>query len=999
MSVSKRWLSACITRILHHGTSGLVSGIALGLPFAAQAECDLTAPTSGQTVTCTAAAPNPSTTAIAAAGSTGVIVNVASGAALDIATGPAVQLGDQGRVNNDGSLLAQGGAGVLFTGSLGSTLINRGNITGAGIGVGFGTGNDRMEMLAGRIVGAVTQGDGDDVLLLEGGQLNAVDQGAGADRMTVNGGGVTGTVQQGGGVDDFVMSGGEVGALLQGDNLDTFRMSGGRIVGAFEDGDYAEMTGGRIGRVNMKLDDNTFDMSGGTIDGNLVTGFGNDTIRLSDGYIGGNISVSGGNDNVSVSGGIVRGEVRISSGDDTFSWNGGGVIYGAIDLGDGTDSATLASLNRSHLGATPGILGGLGSDTLNFDNVSTDGIARFQQWETVNARDDTELTFDGDLVLGDSGSGTGSLMVDPTSTLFAGNGANASIRAFDAGQLATVLNGGRIDLTNGSSGATDRFTIAGNYIGNNAAVYLQTVLGDDSSASDRLVISGGNASGGTGLGIVNLGGMGGATVLDGILVVEAVNGATSTGNAFALTVPVAAGAFEYFLFKGGVSAGTAENWYLRSALAVAPEPPAPAPAPDPLEPTPTMPPPAPPEPPATPPPVLPPPPSLETPDDPDPEVPPAPPPAPPSEPPPAEPPSPPPAEPPLAMDPAPVPSQSTAPSPPTPGAIAATANDQGVIPLYRVETPTYAVVPPVVHQLSLASLGTFHERQGEQMLLQGDGAARAAWVRAIGQDTEQHWRGTVAPVFDGSITGLQIGVDIYAHEGDNRRDHFGLFLGRTRADGDVRGFALGWNNLAVGKTELDDDHLGLYWSRIGEQGGYLDAVLLGSRYDGKSTSSRGLGIDLKGDGLTVSLEIGRPVRWREGGRWALEPQAQVVWQRVSFDRQQDAFADVAFDSDNALTGRVGMRLSADYATARGSWQPYLKLNYWRGFGGQDEVRFDADRIVTQQKYNAVEFGAGLVAKFNEHASLYLAVDYTSDTGDEGLDRETVEGNLGLRVAW
>lgn len=1130
MSVSKRRLSACIARVLHHRKICLAGGIALGLPFAVRAECNLTAPTSGQTVTCTSAAPNPSNTGIVAvAGSTGVAVDIADGAALDIAAGPGVQIRDQSRVdnagsitlgagntldaifaeggsntvlntgviatagdtadgiqtsgsgndltngaggtiatsganangllslggsdnslsnagsitvtgagsagirisggsgntannlaggsilsqsgpgiamqdggtvNNDGSIVAQGGAGVLFSGTAGGTLINRGSIAGSGAGVSFGAGSDRLEMLAGQITGAVTQGAGDDVLLLEDGQLDSVGQGDGADRMSVDGGSVAGTVQQGSGTDDFAMTGGEIGALLQGDNLDMFRMGGGRIVGAFEDGDYAEMTGGRIGRVNMKLDDNTFDMSGGTIDGNLVAGFGNDTIRLSEGYIGGNISVSGGNDSVSVSGGTVRGEVRISTGDDAFDWNGG-VIHGAIDLGDGADTATLASLNQSHLGATPLITGGVGNDTLTFDNVSTDGVARFQHWEAVNARDDTELTFDGDLVLGDAGSGTGSLTVDASSTLFAGNGVDASILAFGAGQLATVFNAGRIDLTNGASGATDRFTITGDYIGDNAAVYLQTVLGDDNSASDRLVISAGNASGSTGLGIVNLGGTGGSTVLDGILVVEAIDGATSIDSAFALIAPVAAGAFEYFLFKGGVTAGTTENWYLRSTLVVAPTPPAPAPAPAPLETAPPAPPPEPPEPPAPPPPELPPPPSPDVPDDPDPEVPPVPPPAPPPEPPPAEPPSPPPPEPPIPTNPAPVPVPSTVPpAPPTPGAIAATPDDRGVIPLYRVEAPTYAVVPPVVHQLSLASLGTFHERQGEQALLEGSGIMRAAWGRVVGQNTEQHWRGAVDPVFDGSITGLQAGVDIHTRESDDgRRDHFGLFLGRTRADGDVRGFALGWNNLVVGKTELDDDHLGLYWSRVGEQGGYLDAVLLGSRYDGRSRSSRGLGIDLEGDGLTASLEIGRPIRWRDDRRWSLEPQAQIVWQHVSFDEQQDGFANVAFDSDDAITGRIGMRFSVDFATARGLWQPYLKLNYWHGFGGQDEVRFDADRIVTEQKYNAIEFGGGVVAKFNGHTSLYLTADYTTDTGDAGLDRETVEGNLGLRIAW
>ena len=44
-------------------------------------------------------------------------------------------------------------------------------------------------------------------------------------------------------------------------------------------------------------------------------------------------------------------------------------------------------------------------------------------------------------------------------------------------------------------------------------------LGDDSSPSDTLVISHGEASGFTGLGIINAGGAGGATLDDGIMVV------------------------------------------------------------------------------------------------------------------------------------------------------------------------------------------------------------------------------------------------------------------------------------------------------------------------------------------------------------------------------------------------------------------------------------------------------------------------------------------------
>ena len=316
-----------------------------------------------------------------------------------------------------------------------------------------------------------------------------------------------------------------------------------------------------------------------------------------------------------------------------------------------------------------------------------------------------------------------------------------------------------------------------------------------------------------------------------------------------------------------------------------------------------------------------------------------------------------------------------------------------MIPLYRIETPTYAVVPPAIHELGLATLGTFHERQGEQSLLQGDGALPAGWARVIGQNSELSWAGTVSPTFDGSLWGVQVGADVFARESGGHRDHVGVFIGRTRMDGDVRGFALGWNNLTVGEVELDDTHLGIYWTHIAPSGAYLDGVILGSRFDGDATSDRGLGVDIDGDGTMFSIEGGYP--FALGTDWSLEPQTQIVWQQLSFDDKQDRFSTVAFDADDAVTGRIGLRLLRNASSSR--WQPYLKANVWHGFSGTDRVRFGPDVVDSEQEYSAFEFGGGLVARFSDKLSFYVSGDYTIDTGDE--DRKTFEGNLGMRVTW
>ncbi|MBA8878950.1 autotransporter outer membrane beta-barrel domain-containing protein [Phyllobacterium myrsinacearum] len=856
------------------------------------------------------------------------------------------------------------------------------------------SGNNTLTFPAagtGQINGNVTFGAGTDRILMDSGTITGnVDQGDGRDSLEINAGQIVGNVQQGSGIDDFKMTGGTINALNQGDGLDTFSMSGGHIVDFFDDGDYGVMTGGRIGRVNMKLDDNYFNMSGGTIDRNLVTGLGRDTIIISGGTIGGNISTSSGVDNITVTGGSIGNGIKTGDGNDVFTWNGGGIIYNSIILEGDNDTARLSNLTNANLGGMTLLSGGNGADSLTFDNVKTDGLARFQGWEAVAATNDTELTFGSNLTLGDAATGTGSLSVDASSTLY-GGGSNAAITAFTSGQLVNVTNAGRIDLTNGTPGATDSFTIAGNYVGNNGGLFLDTVLGDDTSASDKLVIDSGTASGTTGMTIVNLGGTGASTVQDGILVVQALNGANTGSGTFGLNSAVAAGAYEYYLFKGGVSAGTTENWYLRSALINVPTPPEPAPAPSPVEPTPVVEP-IPPvvTPPAPPPAPAPPPESTPTeppvlPGDPAPVAPPAPQPAPaPNSPPPAVP---------VPTTPAPVPSPTGLSTPPTSGATRVVAD---VVPLYRVEVPTYSVIAPAARESALATLGTFHERRGAQSIVDPRNNFSAAWARAFGQDTKQKWSGTVAPSIDGSIYGIQAGLDILRSDSDSgHRDIAGLFFGYASMDATTKGQAIGWNDLKTGHLDLDTTSVGAYWTHIGPSGWYLDGVLMGSWFSGDATSERGIGIDVDGTGITASLEGGYPVNLSDD--WVLEPQAQLIWQHLSFDDEKDRFSSISFDTDNGFTGRLGVRLQGKYALSTGLLQPYLKANIWHTFSGSDSVLFASDAIGTDHDATSLELGGGVVYDFSKSLSTFATADYTFDINGE--KRRTIDGNLGLRVKW
>lgn len=135
----------------------------------------------------------------------------------------------------------------------------------------------------------------------------------------------------------------------------------------------------------------------------------------------------------------------------------------------------------------------------------------------------------------------------------------------------SLVNAGVVQLGGpASAGAGNLLNVTGNYIGQNGMIGMNTVVAGDGAASDRLVLSGGTATGSTRLQVTNVGGQGAQTLADGIEVIQAVNGATTNSSAFTLTAPVKAGAYSYYLAKGGVSGGTTDNWYLRNTVAPLP---------------------------------------------------------------------------------------------------------------------------------------------------------------------------------------------------------------------------------------------------------------------------------------------------------------------------------------------------------------------------------------------------------------------------------------------
>ncbi|MEN8639549.1 autotransporter outer membrane beta-barrel domain-containing protein [Pseudomonas sichuanensis] len=779
-----------------------------------------------------------------------------------------------------------------------------------------GPGNDSYVCDSGSAASLLDTGGNNSLLLPAGGSgtiSGNVTFGAGQDALNMASGLIGGDVNQGAGTDTFNMSGGIIGGDLdQGDGLDRFQMTGGWIKGNFDSGDFAQMDGGRIGNVNMRLDENTFILRAGSIDRNIVTGFDKDYVEVFGGSVGGNISVSGGDDQVLIHGGQVAGSVLMSTGNDRFSWTGGR-IGTRVDMGPGNDTAQLQGLASDAL-VIP-LDGGSGSDTLTLLASQAKGGARYLNWERIELAGGSRFELDDTLLLGDAGSATGTLQIAAGSTLASRQG---TVSAFASAQRVGLNNAGTIDLSAGNDGA-GRLLVIGDYNGDNGVLRLNSVLGQDDAASDRLVISQGDISGSTGLLVSNLGGTGAATQGNGIQVVEARDGASGNANAFIQTQILSAGAYDYRLFKGGITAGSENNWYLRSTLVA---PPAPAPG---VEPSST---------------------------------------------------------PPVA---APAPGQAELPAP-----VAGR-----VIPLYRPEVAVYAAAPRGAAIIVRQALGTFHQRQGDQQWLDAAATLPASWGQAYGSALRQQWSGTVSPTLDADLYGFKVGQDLYARATDDgHRQHAGLYLGHGRLDGDVRGFALGREGRPVGNLELEGNSLGAYWTWVGPAQGYVDAVLQYTHLDGRARSDRGDRLDLDGHAWAASLEGGYPLALT--AQWTLEPQAQLIAQRVSLDSASDRASRVSHDAQVEWLGRLGLRLEGMFpATDRVLLQPFAQVNLWHADGGADTLTFNGvDRIDTDYRYTALQLEGGLAARLGSALSLHAGLQYSTNLDSRQQQASGV--NLSLR---
>jgi len=526
------------------GASFLWSGEAI-------ATCSSTAPTSGTTVTCDTSAPNPSTTPVqAAAGSSNVTVNVLSGAQLTVNGANAIGLFTSSIATNSGTLTITGnGSTGIYAEGNGNQLTNAAGgliqTSSANVNAIAVVGNDNVLVNSGIITTQNGQSRGLAVLILnpgdssngntltnnnsittQGTQSHGMYVQSGNDSVFVN----NGTITTNGGGGRAIYSAGARASITNNGTLLTTGSNGGGSV---------NNTVFMQGNANHLINNGTIEARGANADGVFSNTAGSNFSALIENNSGAQIISALGpairtlnGPTTIINAGLISGVESIHGGNGniTFRLQTGSRVVGAANGGTGNNVVELEGTGR------------VDNPFTNFGTMRMNGSA----WTWAGTGDFRDVFINSGALTLESNI-TGNMTIAAGTQLLAGNGFNPSIGPAPGAPPITVTNAGTIDLTNGGSPTANSLTINGNYVGQGGRLNLRTVLAGDGAASDRLIISGGTASGSTGIAVANFNGGGAATLSDGIMLVQATNGGSTAAGAFSLNGgSISAGAYEYW---------------------------------------------------------------------------------------------------------------------------------------------------------------------------------------------------------------------------------------------------------------------------------------------------------------------------------------------------------------------------------------------------------------------------------------------------------------------
>ncbi|EAV3518949.1 autotransporter-associated beta strand repeat-containing protein [Salmonella enterica] len=554
---------------------------------------------------------------------------------------------------------------------------------------------------------------------------------------------------------------------------------------------------------------------------------------------------------------------------------------------------------------------------------------------------------------------------------FGGHNATVNGHVNNQGSLYFVdtftVNGDVVNssaMISGSDQPNNTLTIAGNYTGNDGHLYLNTQLGDDSSPTDKLIVTG-DTAGSTTLHITNVNGLGAQTV-NGIEVIEV--GGQSDGDFTLYKGHVDINAWTYTLKQDG------GDWYLRSESDDVPDDGGEVTPPDDG--------------------------GEVTPPDDGGEV------TPPDDGGDVTPPD-------DGGDVSPPddggevtpPDDDGEVTPPDDGGDVTPPDDDGditppdggdvtpVAPQYRADIGVYLGNQWMARNLQMQTL---YDREGSQYR-SADGSI---WMRfKAGKAESQAVNGNVD--IDSDYSQFQLGGDILTWSDGAQSVTVGLMGSYINASTDSTGNRGADGSQFSANGSVDGYNLGLYATWFADaqshRGAYIDSWYQYGAYN-NSVDNDGLSASRYDSAAhAVSLETGYryDIALSNRNTVSLTPQAQVTWQRYSADTViDDGGTRISGQNDDSWTTRLGVRVDGKLYKESGRIQPFMEVN-WLHASDNASATFGDTKVSQDLPNDRMEVKVGIQANVSERLSVYAQAAGQKGKNDYG----DASFSLNMRYNW
>jgi len=313
------------------------------------------------------------------------------------------------------------------------------------------------------------------------------------------------------------------------------------------------------------------------------------------------------------------------------------------------------------------------------------------------------------------------------------------------------------------------------------------------------------------------------------------------------------------------------------------------------------------------------------------------------------------------------------------------------------QVPAYIALPTALFGAGFQDIDNLHRRLGEIRDDQLTGLAPAAELFVRGYGSQLNYASNRSFTDFGfnstqDYAAVQFGANYIVYNGANGT----LRAGLAAMFGQLWFQPHALDGASSGRFNTDTLAGTLTWQST--SGWYVDAIVSGGAFDGNVTANGRSSPPMNGTSVAGSLEAGYPIAlgWQQ---LALEPQAQLVYQHLSFNQITDADGIVArLGSQDQGIFRGGARLTRQFVTPEGAQiTPYLKANLLEGIGGGGAVNIGDTPFLTGRFGTSMQVGGGATGMITRNLSVYGDVAWQDGVGGGGARGWTMNG--GLRYAF